>query len=45
VAVLPVAVGINGLQLLGISFWVVDLIQGLALIVAVSLSRLRQDRA
>ena len=45
VAVMLVAVGINGLQLLGISFWVVDLFQGLALIVAVSLSRLRQDRA
>jgi len=45
VAVLLVAVGINGLQLIGISFWVVDLFQGLALIVAVSLSRLRQNAA
>ncbi len=45
VAVLLVAVGINGLQLLGMSFWVVDLFQGLALIVAVSLSRLRQNRS
>ncbi len=45
VAILLVAVGINGLQLLGGAFWIVDIFQGATLIVAVSLVRLRQNRA
>jgi ribose transport system permease protein len=44
VAVLIVAVGTNGLQLYGIPFWVVDVFQGGALIVAVVLARLRSIR-
>jgi ribose transport system permease protein len=45
VAVLIVAVGINGLQLAGTPFWVVDVYQGTILIIAVSLARLRRRRA
>lgn len=41
VALFIVAVGINGLQLYGIEFWVVDIYQGLALIIAVVLARSR----
>lgn len=45
VAIFIIAVGINGLQLMGIPFWVVATFQGAALIVAVVLSRLRGMRA
>jgi ribose transport system permease protein len=45
VAIFIIAIGINGLQLMGIPFWVVDTFQGTALIVAVVLSRLRGMRA
>jgi ribose transport system permease protein len=45
VAIFIIAIGINGLQLMGIPFWVVDTFQGAALIVAVVLSRLRGMRA
>lgn len=41
VALFIVAVGINGLQLYGIPFWVVDIYQGMALIIAVILARSR----
>lgn len=41
VALFILAVGINGLQLHGIPFWVVDTFQGAALIVAVVFARLR----
>jgi ribose transport system permease protein len=44
VAVFIVAIGTNGLQLYGIPFWVVDVFQGSALIVAVVLARLRSIR-
>jgi ribose transport system permease protein len=44
VALFIVAVGINGLQLYGIPFWVVDTYQGLVLIVAVVLARARTSR-
>jgi ribose transport system permease protein len=44
IAILIIAVGINGLQILGIPFWVVDLFQGTALVVAVLLSRLQAKR-
>jgi len=44
VALFVVAVGINGLQLYGLAFWIVDLYQGLVLIVAVVLARARADR-
>jgi ribose transport system permease protein len=43
-ALFIVAVGINGLQLYGIAFWIVDLYQGLVLIVAVVLARARAAR-
>lgn len=42
VAVLIIAVGINGLQLAGTPFWVVDIYQGTILIIAVSLALLRR---
>jgi ribose transport system permease protein len=45
VAILIVAVGINGLQLNGIPFWVVETFQGTALIVAVVFAQLRRTRA
>lgn len=45
VAVFIVAIGTNGLQLYGIPFWVVDVFQGSALIVAVVLARLRSIRS
>jgi ribose transport system permease protein len=38
VAMLIVGVGINGLQLAGLSFWIVDLFQGAALVIAVLLA-------
>jgi ribose transport system permease protein len=44
IAMLIVAVGINGLQLYGIPFWVVATFQGCALIAAVVLSKLRAVR-
>lgn len=44
VALFIVAVGINGLQLYGIPFWVVDLYQGLVLIAAVVLARMKTSR-
>jgi ribose transport system permease protein len=44
VALFIVAVGINGLQLYGIPFWVVDTYQGLVLIVAVVLARTKTSR-
>jgi ribose transport system permease protein len=39
-----IAVGVNGLQLSGANFWVVDLFQGSALIVAVIIAQLRRRR-
>lgn len=45
VAMFIVAIGINGLQLYGISFWVVDMYQGLALILAVAIAHGRSSRA
>jgi ribose transport system permease protein len=44
VALFVVAVGINGLQLYGLAFWIVDLYQGLVLIAAVVLARARANR-
>lgn len=44
VALFIVAVGINGLQLYGIPFWVVDTYQGLVLIAAVVLARMKTSR-
>jgi len=44
VALFIVAVGINGLQLYGIPFWVVDTYQGVVLIVAVVLARTKTSR-
>lgn len=45
VAILIIAVGINGLELLGAPFWVQDLFEGVALIAAVALTRLRAQAA
>ncbi|MBN8866474.1 MAG: ABC transporter permease [Solirubrobacterales bacterium] len=45
VALFIVAVGINGLQLYGIPFWVVETYQGLALIVAVVLARSTSNKS
>jgi ribose transport system permease protein len=45
VAILIIAVGINGLELLGAPFWVQDLFEGLALIAAVALTKLRARSA
>ena len=45
VAILIIAVGINGLELLGAPFWVQDLFEGAALIAAVALTRLRARAA
>jgi ribose transport system permease protein len=39
VALFIIAIGINGLQLFGLAFWIVDLYQGVVLIVAVLLAR------
>ncbi len=44
IAMLIVGVGINGLQLLGVQFWIVDLFQGAALVIAVLLARRLQRR-
>jgi ribose transport system permease protein len=44
-ALFVVAIGINGLQLYGIAFWIVDLYQGLILIIAVVVARARADKA
>jgi ribose transport system permease protein len=44
VALFVVAIGINGLQLFGIQFWIVDLYQGVVLVVAVVLARARADK-
>jgi ribose transport system permease protein len=41
VAVFIVAIGINGLQLLGIPFWITDIYQGVVLVAAVSIARIR----
>jgi ribose transport system permease protein len=43
-ALFVVAIGINGLQLYGIAFWIVDLYQGVILIIAVVVARARSDR-
>jgi ribose transport system permease protein len=43
IAILIIAVGINGLELLGAPFWVQDLFEGVALIAAVALTRLRAN--
>jgi ribose transport system permease protein len=45
VAILIIAVGINGLELLGSPFWVQDIFEGVALIAAVALTRLRARSA
>ena len=45
VAIGIIAIGINGLQLEGIAFWVVEVFQGGALLVAVIISQLRKRRA
>jgi ribose transport system permease protein len=42
VALFIVAIGINGLQLYGIPFWITDLYQGTVLIVAVVVARARR---
>jgi ribose transport system permease protein len=42
VAMFIVAIGINGLQLYGIPFWITDLYQGVVLIVAVVVARARR---
>jgi ribose transport system permease protein len=44
IAILIIALGVNGLQLAGTPFWITELFQGVALLVAVVLSRLRRDR-
>jgi ribose transport system permease protein len=44
-ALFVVAIGINGLQLYGLPFWIVDIYQGLILIVAVVIARARADKA
>jgi len=44
VALFVVAIGINGLQLYGLAFWIVDVYQGLVLIAAVVLARARANR-
>ena len=41
VAIMIIAVGINGLELLGAPFWIQDIFEGGALIGAVAISRLR----
>jgi ribose transport system permease protein len=41
VAVMIIAIGVNGLELWGLPFWVTETFQGAALLVAVVLSRLR----
>jgi ribose transport system permease protein len=43
-ALFVVAIGINGLQLYGLPFWIVDIYQGLILIVAVVIARARADK-
>lgn len=45
VAIAIIAIGINGLQLDGIAFWVVEVFQGGALLLAVVISQLRKRRA
>jgi ribose transport system permease protein len=45
VAILIIAVGINGLELLGAPFWVQNIFEGVALIAAVALTRLRAKAA
>jgi ribose transport system permease protein len=45
IAILIIAVGINGLELLGAPFWVQDLFEGAALIAAVAITRLRASAA
>jgi ribose transport system permease protein len=42
VAVFTLAVGVNGLQLLGVPFWIDNIFNGLALIIAVGLTRYLQ---
>ena len=39
-----VSIGINGLQLYGIQFWIVDLYQGLVLVIAVIFARSRSEK-
>jgi ribose transport system permease protein len=43
-ALFVVAIGINGLQLYGLPFWIVDIYQGLILIIAVVIARARADK-
>jgi ribose transport system permease protein len=42
VALLIIAVGVNGLQLMGLPFWVVETFQGMALLIAVLIGRGRR---
>ena len=44
-ALIIVAIGINGLQLYGIAFWIVDLYQGLVLVIAVVFARALSEKA
>jgi ribose transport system permease protein len=44
VAVLIIAIGVNGLELSGLPFWVTETFQGVALLVAVVLSRLERGK-
>ena len=43
IAILIIAVGVNGLQLAGTPFWITELFQGFALLIAVVLSKLRRE--
>jgi ribose transport system permease protein len=45
VAVLIISIGVNGLELAGLPFWVTETFQGVALLVAVVLSRLERRTA
>jgi ribose transport system permease protein len=44
VALFIVSIGINGLQLYGLNFWIVDLYQGLVLVIAVVFARALSER-
>jgi ABC-type branched-subunit amino acid transport system ATPase component len=44
IALLIIAVGVNGLHLVGLSFWVTKTFQGVAVLVAVILGRVRTKR-
>jgi ribose transport system permease protein len=45
VAVLIIAIGVNGLQLWGVPFWVTQTFQGVALLVAVVITKLERNQA